>query len=231
MANSISHADFLLETRSARRLYHDYAANMPIIDYHCHLSPALIASNHKFANLQEIWLAGDESTPESSRHFPTRTSEPRRPSRFAVQPASRAAITGAIHPPSSTAAPTSAAPGSTAASSRVGRPPGRRWCSRSIERQRAGGWLATSEPIASPRSSSPGTRTSWSSGLPSTAASMPSRRGCAPAWCSTSVPISSPSTARGRLRTDRHDPARALRRASAAWFWRAPGGALRRTGA
>jgi len=59
MANSIAHADFLLESRSARRLYHDYAASMPIIDYHCHLSPALIATNHRFANMQEIWLAGD----------------------------------------------------------------------------------------------------------------------------------------------------------------------------
>jgi glucuronate isomerase len=51
--------DFLLETKTAERLYHEYAAQEPIIDYHCHLSPALIASNHKFANLTQIWLGGD----------------------------------------------------------------------------------------------------------------------------------------------------------------------------
>jgi len=51
--------DFLLETKTAVRLYHDYAAAEPILDYHCHLSPALIAQNHKFANLTQIWLGGD----------------------------------------------------------------------------------------------------------------------------------------------------------------------------
>jgi glucuronate isomerase len=51
--------DFLLESRTAARLYHDYAASEPIIDYHCHLSPALVAADHKFANLTQIWLGGD----------------------------------------------------------------------------------------------------------------------------------------------------------------------------
>jgi glucuronate isomerase len=51
--------DFLLETETARRLYHDCAAHLPIIDYHCHLSPRLIAENHRFENLTEIWLKGD----------------------------------------------------------------------------------------------------------------------------------------------------------------------------
>jgi glucuronate isomerase len=51
--------DFLLETKTAERLYHEYAEGEPIIDYHCHLSPALIATNHKFANLTQIWLGGD----------------------------------------------------------------------------------------------------------------------------------------------------------------------------
>jgi glucuronate isomerase len=51
--------DFLLETETAVRLYHEYAESEPIIDYHCHLSPALIAQNHKFANLTQIWLGGD----------------------------------------------------------------------------------------------------------------------------------------------------------------------------
>lgn len=51
--------DFLLKSEFARRLYHGYAANMPIIDYHCHLSPYDIAKNRQFSNLTEIWLAGD----------------------------------------------------------------------------------------------------------------------------------------------------------------------------
>lgn len=51
--------DFLLNNKTARRLYHDYAKSMPIIDYHCHLSPQMIAADHQFRNLTEIWLAGD----------------------------------------------------------------------------------------------------------------------------------------------------------------------------
>jgi glucuronate isomerase len=51
--------DFLLNTTSAKRLYHDYAAALPIIDYHCHLPPKQIADNHGFENLTEIWLRGD----------------------------------------------------------------------------------------------------------------------------------------------------------------------------
>lgn len=51
--------DFLLESRTARWLYHDVAKPQPIIDYHCHLPPAEVASNHRFRNLFEIWLAGD----------------------------------------------------------------------------------------------------------------------------------------------------------------------------
>jgi len=51
--------DFLLRTETARRLYHDYAAEMPIIDYHCHLPPDLIAADAQFDNLTQIWLYGD----------------------------------------------------------------------------------------------------------------------------------------------------------------------------
>jgi glucuronate isomerase len=51
--------DFLLETQTARRLYHDVAKDLPIIDYHCHLSPELIAENHRFRSITEIWLEGD----------------------------------------------------------------------------------------------------------------------------------------------------------------------------
>lgn len=51
--------NFLLETKTAEKLYHQYAAKMPIIDYHCHLNPEEIASNKKFENLTQIWLYGD----------------------------------------------------------------------------------------------------------------------------------------------------------------------------
>jgi len=51
--------NFLLETKTAERLFHEYAKSQPILDYHCHLSPELVASDHKFATLTEIWLAGD----------------------------------------------------------------------------------------------------------------------------------------------------------------------------
>jgi glucuronate isomerase len=51
--------DFLLETKTAERLYHDYAAGLPIIDYHCHLPPDQIADDINFENLTRIWLYGD----------------------------------------------------------------------------------------------------------------------------------------------------------------------------
>ncbi|CAK9886647.1 MAG: Uronate isomerase [Candidatus Erwinia impunctatus] len=51
--------DFLLHNELARRLYHDYAAEMPVYDYHCHLNPQEIAENRRFANLGQIWLEGD----------------------------------------------------------------------------------------------------------------------------------------------------------------------------
>jgi glucuronate isomerase len=51
--------DFLLSNDAASRLYHQFAASQPILDYHCHLSPQDIAENRRFANLFEIWLEGD----------------------------------------------------------------------------------------------------------------------------------------------------------------------------
>ena len=51
--------DFLLTTKTARTLYHDYAADLPIIDYHCHLPPAEVATDQRWNNLAQIWLAGD----------------------------------------------------------------------------------------------------------------------------------------------------------------------------
>jgi glucuronate isomerase len=51
--------DFLLETKTAKILYHEYAVNMPIIDYHCHLDPSEIYLDKRFDNLAEAWLGGD----------------------------------------------------------------------------------------------------------------------------------------------------------------------------
>lgn len=53
------HDDFLLSTASARHLYHSFAADEPILDYHNHLPPKDIAEDRQFANLFEIWLEGD----------------------------------------------------------------------------------------------------------------------------------------------------------------------------
>lgn len=53
------HDDFLLLNETARRLYHDYAAAMPIYDYHCHLSAQQIAEDKQFETMTQIWLAGD----------------------------------------------------------------------------------------------------------------------------------------------------------------------------
>ncbi len=51
--------DFLLETDVAKALYHNYAAKLPIIDYHCHVSPKDIAQDKIYNNITELWLAGD----------------------------------------------------------------------------------------------------------------------------------------------------------------------------
>ncbi len=51
--------DFLLTTDKAKKLYHDYAEQMPIIDYHCHVSPKEIYEDRRFDNITQIWLGGD----------------------------------------------------------------------------------------------------------------------------------------------------------------------------
>ncbi|MBQ1742576.1 MAG: glucuronate isomerase [Oscillospiraceae bacterium] len=51
--------DFLLSTETAKHLYHDYAENQPIIDYHCHLDPREIYENRQFENMTQVWLGGD----------------------------------------------------------------------------------------------------------------------------------------------------------------------------
>ena len=51
--------DFLLRTETAKKLYHEYAAKMPIIDYHCHINPKEIAEDRKFETITQVWLGGD----------------------------------------------------------------------------------------------------------------------------------------------------------------------------
>ncbi|MEG0763449.1 MAG: glucuronate isomerase [Oscillospiraceae bacterium] len=51
--------DFLLNSDTAKTLYHDYASQMPIIDFHCHINPAEIYENRRFDNITQVWLGGD----------------------------------------------------------------------------------------------------------------------------------------------------------------------------
>ncbi len=53
------HDDFLLQTDTAKRLYHDHSKALPIIDYHCHISPEYIAADRRFNDLGQLWLEGD----------------------------------------------------------------------------------------------------------------------------------------------------------------------------
>ena len=51
--------DFLLDSDIAVDLYHRFAEGLPIIDFHCHLSPQQMATDHRFRSITEIWLEGD----------------------------------------------------------------------------------------------------------------------------------------------------------------------------
>lgn len=61
--------NFLLQSPLAERLYFEYAAHQPIIDFHSHLSPAEIATNKKFDNITQVWLAGDHYKWRAMRTF------------------------------------------------------------------------------------------------------------------------------------------------------------------
>ncbi len=62
--------DFLLETETAKHLYHDYASKMPLADYHCHLNPQEIYEDRRFHNLTEVWLGGmDEKGVLAGDHY------------------------------------------------------------------------------------------------------------------------------------------------------------------
>ncbi len=51
--------NFLLKTPTAQELYHEHAEGRPIIDYHCHLIPRMVAENKRFESIAQIWLMGD----------------------------------------------------------------------------------------------------------------------------------------------------------------------------
>lgn len=51
--------DFLLKTEAAKKLYHEHAEKMPIIDYHCHINPADIAEDKRYTSISDVWLGGD----------------------------------------------------------------------------------------------------------------------------------------------------------------------------
>ena len=51
--------DFLLKTKTAEKLFHNYAEKMPVLDYHCHISPKEIAEDRRFENITQVWLGGD----------------------------------------------------------------------------------------------------------------------------------------------------------------------------
>lgn len=56
---SIINNDFMLKGETAKTLYHSYAERLPIIDYHCHISPKMIAENYRFKNAYDLFLGGD----------------------------------------------------------------------------------------------------------------------------------------------------------------------------
>lgn len=57
--NTFMNADFLLKTETARKLYHEYAEQMPIIDYHCHINPQEIYEDRRYQSITQVWLGGD----------------------------------------------------------------------------------------------------------------------------------------------------------------------------
>jgi glucuronate isomerase len=69
MARVFLDDDFLLSSEPSRRLFHEYAKDLPIFDYHCHLPVAEVAENRQFQNLSRIWLAGDHYKWRAMRAF------------------------------------------------------------------------------------------------------------------------------------------------------------------
>ena len=56
---SFINKDFMLHSETAKELFHSYAEDLPIIDYHCHLDPKVIAEDYQFRNITDLFLGGD----------------------------------------------------------------------------------------------------------------------------------------------------------------------------
>ena len=65
----IINKDFFLNNETAKKLYHDFAEDLPIIDYHCHLSPQMIAENYRFSDAYDLFLGGDHYKWRQMRTF------------------------------------------------------------------------------------------------------------------------------------------------------------------
>ncbi len=65
----IINKDFMLNTKMAKKLYYDFAQNLPIIDYHCHLVPEMIANDYKFKDTYDLFLGGDHYKWRQMRSF------------------------------------------------------------------------------------------------------------------------------------------------------------------
>ena len=61
--------DFLLQNETAKHLYHDYAKELPIIDYHCHIPPQEIYEDRKFENITQVWLGGHQKRADGSDYY------------------------------------------------------------------------------------------------------------------------------------------------------------------
>lgn len=67
--NAFMDKDYLLTTETARHLYHDYAAAMPICDYHCHIPPQEIYEDRRFENIAQLWLGGHQVLADGSDYY------------------------------------------------------------------------------------------------------------------------------------------------------------------
>lgn len=61
--------DFLLQTETAKHLFHDYSENLPIVDYHCHIPPQEIYEDRKFENIAQVWLGGHQKRADGSDYY------------------------------------------------------------------------------------------------------------------------------------------------------------------
>ena len=92
--------DFLLESETAKKLFHAYAENTPILDYHCHINPREIAEDRHFDNITQVWLGGDHYKWRLMRSFGVEekyiTGDASDYEKFCKRPSAIPSSTGAI---------------------------------------------------------------------------------------------------------------------------------------